>query len=146
MHILGYKYKKEPDNYNFPGPGTYEIPSSRNLQGVKFTKTKRFDKHDWKIPGPGSYNFENLIKGNGVVYNSKFLSNNGKTIGKKLKWIKDKLITPGPGAYESFSEFQGFDRNNYVKIRKNNMSNKNKRTKSSFSSRATSAFTRRSWF
>ena len=141
-----YKYKKEPDNYNFPGPGTYEIPSSRNLQGVKFTKTKRFDKHDWKIPGPGSYNFENLIKGNGVVYNSKFLSNNGKTIGKKLKCIKDKLITPGPGAYENFSEFQGFDRNNYVKIRKNNMSNKNKRTKSSFSSRATSAFTRRSWF
>ena len=111
-----------------------------------YKELKRFDKHDWKIPGPGSYNFENLIKGNGVVYNSKFLSNNGKTIGKKLKWIKDKLITPGPGAYESFSEFQGFDRNNYVKIRKNNMSNKNKRTKSSFSSRATSAFTRRSWF
>ena len=141
-----YKYKKEPDNYNFPGPGTYEIPSSINLQGVKFTKTKRFDKHDWKIPGPGSYNFETLIKGNGVVYNSKFVSNNGKTIGKKLKWIKDKLITPGPGAYESFSEFQGLNRNNYVNIRKNNVSKKNNRTKNSLSSRATSAFTRRSWF
>ena len=139
-----YKYKKEPDNYNFPGPGTYEIPNSRNLQGTKFPKTKRFDKHDWKYPGPGSYNYENLIKGNGVVYNSKFVSNNGKTIGKKLKWIRDKLITPGPGAYESFSEFQGFDRKNFVNIRKNNVSKKNNRTKSSFSSRATSALSRRS--
>ena len=135
-----YKYKKEPDN--FPGPGTYEIPMSRNYQGSKFPKTKRFDKHDWKYPGPGTYNFETFIKGNGVVYNSRFVSNNGKTIGKKLKWIKDKLITPGPGAYEYFSEFHGFDRNNYVKIRKINIPKKNFRTKSSYSSRATSAITR----
>ena len=72
------------------------------------------------------------------------MSNNAKTFGKKLKWIKDKLITPGPGAYESFSEFQGFDRKNYVKIRKKNMFRKVK-GKSSYSSRATSALTRRTW-
>ena len=149
-----YKYKKEPDN--FPGPGTYEFQSFnrkgsysnsnyRNIEGVKFSKSKRFDFHDWKYPGPGTYNAENLLKGNGVVYNSKFMSNNAKTFGIKLKRIKDKLITPGPGAYESFSEFQGFDRKNFVKIRKSKSFWKNKRKKSTYSSRPTSAFTRRSW-
>ena len=148
-----YKYKKEPDN--FPGPGTYEFPEFnnrgvysssglRNSQSNKFSKNKRFDYYDWKYPGPGTYNSENLIKGNGVVYNSKFISNNGKTFGKKLKWIKDPLITPGPGSYEYFSEFRGFDRKNFVKIRQNSLY-KNKRCKSSYSTRATSARTRRAW-
>ena len=155
-----YKYKKDPDN--FPGPGTYEFQSFnkngiyynsnlRNIEGTKFSKSERFSFHDWKYPGPGTYNFENLLKGNGVIYNSRFVSNNAKTIGKKLKWIKDKLITPGPGAYESFSEFQGFDRKNFVKIRKKDVFSKNKRKsiKSSYSSkatRATSAFSRRTWY
>ena len=149
-----YKYKKDPDN--FPGPGTYEVPglnkkgiyynsNYRNIQVNKFSKTKRFTQYDWKTPGPGAYNFENLIKGNGVIYNSKFMSDGAKTFGKKLKWIKDKLITPGPGAYESFSEFQGFDTKNYIKIRKNNMNEKNK-DKKSFTSRATSALTKRTLF
>ena len=137
-----YKYKKDPDN--FPGPGTYEIPNFINQQGTKFSKTKRFNIHDWRYPGPGSYDYENSFKGNGVVYNSRFVSNNAKTIGQKLKWIKDKLITPGPGAYECFSEFEGFDRKNYVKIRKRNLF-KNNRGKSSYSTRATSALTRRTW-
>ena len=55
---------------------------------------KRFDYYDWKYSGPGAYDAENLIKGNGVVYNSKFINNNGKTFGQKLKWIKDPLVTP----------------------------------------------------
>ena len=122
-----YKYKKEPDN--FPGPGTYEFPEFnnrgiysssglRNSQLSKFSKMKRFFKKDWEFPGPGAYDFETMIKGNGVVYNSIHKSNNAKTIGKKLPWIKDPLITPGPGSYESFSEFEGFNRKNFVKIRK----------------------------
>ena len=154
-----YKYKKDPDN--FPGPGSYEFQSLnkkgiysnsnlRNIQSTKFSKSKRFVLHDWKYPGPGTYNFENLLKGNGVIYNSKFLSNNAKTFGKKLKWIRDKLITPGPGAYESFSEFQGFDRKNFVKIRKykNNafMIYKKNSTFSAKPTRATSALTRKTWF
>ena len=148
-----YKYKKDPDN--FPGPGTYEIPglnkkgiysnsNHRNIQCAKFARTKRFKQPDWVTPGPGAYNFENLIKGNGVIYNSKFISDGAKTFGKKLKWIRDKLVTPGPGAYESFSEFQGFDTKNYIKIRKNYTYEKNK-GKKSINSRATSALTRRTW-
>ena len=146
-----YKYKKDPDN--FPGPGTYEseglnkqgIYSSstfRNVQNTKFAKTKRFNQYDFKYPGPGAYNFENLLKGNGVIYNSKFTSNNAKTMGMKLKWIKSKFITPGPGSYETFSEFQGFNRRNYVKIRKDTIYAKNKNKKITNSSRATSALTR----
>ena len=137
-----YKYKKDPDN--FPGPGSYEIPSFINKNGTKFSKTKRFNLYNYNYPGPGSYEFENLLKGNGVVFNSRFLSNNAKTIGKKLKFIKDKLITPGPGAYEMFSEFEGLDRHNYIKIRKNSIFKKTK-GKGSYSSRATSALTRRTW-
>ena len=85
------------------------------------------------------------MKGNGVIYNSKFTSNNAKTMGKKLKWIKDKLVTPGPGAYERCSEFHGFDRKNYVKIRKQNINVNNKNRKSSYSSRVTSALTVRTF-
>ena len=149
-----YKYKKEPDNY--PGPGTYEIPglnkqgiysnsNYKNIQGTKFAKTKRFFDYDFKIPGPGAYDFENLVKGNGVVFNSRIRSNNAKTIGKKLKWIRDKFVTPGPGAYESFSEFQGIDKKNYIKIRKTNIYANNKNKKNTYSSRATSALTGRTF-
>ena len=147
-----YKYKKDPDN--FPGPGTYEFPEFnnrgiysssglRNSQSNKFSKMKRFDYYDWKYPGPGTYDAENLIKGNGVVYNSKFINNNGKTFGQKLKWIKDPLVTPGPGAYEYFSEFHGFNRKNFVKLRKDKFNDR--RCRSTYSTRATSSKTRRNW-
>ena len=148
-----YKYKRDPDN--FPGPGTYEFPefnkkgiysssTLRNSQSNKFSKMKRFYYYDFNYPGPGAYDNENLIKGNGIVYNSKFVNNKGKTFGQKLNWIKDPLVTPGPGSYEYFSEFQGFDRKNFVKIRRISIYDK-KRCKSSYSTRATSARTRRTW-
>ena len=137
-----YKYKKAPDN--FPGPGAYEIPSFINKNGTKFSKTKRFNLYNWNYPGPGAYDTENTMKGNGIIYNSRFLSNNAKTFGKKLKWIKDKLVTPGPGAYEIFSDFEGLDKHNYITLRKNDIFRK-KRIKSSYSSRPTSALTRRTW-
>ena len=150
-----YKYKKEPDN--FPGPGSYEIPglnkqgkyinsNYKNLQIPKFGKSKRFFDYDFNIPGPGAYNQENLTKGNGVIFNSKFGNSIGRTMGKKLKKIKDKFVTPGPGAYEVFSEFQGLNRRNYVQIRKTNINEKNKIKRSSCSSRATSALTRRTLY
>ena len=150
-----YKYKKEPDN--FPGPGSYEIPglnkqgkyinsNYKNLQIPKFGKSKRFIDYDFNIPGPGAYNQENLTKGNGIIFNSKFGNSIGRTMGKKLKKIKNKFVTPGPGAYEVFSEFQGLNRRNYVQIRKTNINEKNKIKRSSCSSRATSALTRRTLY
>ena len=150
-----YKYKKELDN--FPGPGSYEIhglnkqgkyinSNYKNLQIPKFGKSKRFIDYDFNIPGPGAYNQENLTKGNGIIFNSKFGNSIGRTMGKKLKKIKNKFVTPGPGAYEVFSEFQGLNRRNYVQIRKTNINEKNKIKRSSCSSRATSALTRRTLY
>ena len=147
-----YRYKKDPDNYEYPGPGTYELPgfnktgvyaisNFKNSKCPKFPGAQRFKDFNFKTPGPGAYNFEDLVNGNGMIFNSKFISSNAKTMGKKLKVIKNKLITPGPGAYEFFSEFHGFDRKNFVKIRKENLYGKGKNKPSSCSSRATSALT-----
>ena len=48
-----------------------------------------------------------MIKGNGIVYNSRYHTNLVKTIGLKLNDL-NKSVTPGPGAYEFFSDFEGF--------------------------------------
>ena len=58
------------------------------------------------------------MKGTGVVYNSKFTSNLGKTMGMKFSKIGEKLITPGPGAYDFFSDFEGFGRFRFKKLKK----------------------------
>ena len=48
-----------------------------------------------------------MIKGNGIIYNSRYNTNLGKTMGWKLNELS-KSATPGPGAYEFFSDFEGF--------------------------------------
>ena len=49
---------------------------------------------------------EEMINGKGKVYNSRFHSPNAKTISMKFKSSFDTdSITPGPGAYQTFSEF-----------------------------------------
>lgn len=128
-YSMSFRYKNRNSLYNYPGPGKYEFQefnkkgkySSSDLPNStlsKFPKSRRFSCSDYKFPGPGTYELEELTKGNGKVYNSKFRTSIGKTMGKKLITVKDKLVTPGPGAYEFFSDFQGFNRANFVKIRK----------------------------
>lgn len=47
-----------------------------------------------------------MINGKGRVYNSRFHSPNAKTMSMKFKSSFDTdSITPGPGAYQTFSEF-----------------------------------------
>ena len=47
-----------------------------------------------------------MINGKGTIYNSRFVSPNAKTISRKFKSSFDTgSITPGPGAYQTFSEF-----------------------------------------
>ena len=58
-------------------------------------------------PGPNAYRLESMIKGNGIMYNSRYNSNLGKSMGIKLNDL-NKSTTPGPGAYEFFSDFEGF--------------------------------------
>ena len=57
-------------------------------------------------------------KENGFVYNSKYTTSLGKTMGKRLANIGEKFITPGPGAYKYFSDFEGFGNFQYKKIYK----------------------------
>ena len=90
----------------------------RNSPLSKFPQAKRFIYNYNKNPGPGAYKEESLIKGNGIVYNSKFSNNLGKTMGMRFSKIGEKLITPGPGAYNFFSDFEGFGKYRFRKLKK----------------------------
>ena len=61
---------------------------------------------DPQTPGANAYTLEEMINGKGRVYNSRFHSPNAKTMSMKFKSSFDTdSITPGPGAYQTFSEF-----------------------------------------
>ena len=128
-YSMSFRYNQPNPNYNNPGPGAYSFQQLnkegkygtsilRNSQLSKFPMAERFRYNYNKNPGPGTYKDENLIKGNGVVYNSKFHTNLGKTMGMKFSKIGSNLITPGPGAYDFFSDFEGFGKYRFKKIKK----------------------------
>ena len=87
-----------------------KYPSSLLSNSIlnQFGKEIRFKtSKENATPGPDAYRPESMIKGNGIVYNSRYHTNLGKTIGLKLNDL-NKSVTPGPGAYEFFSDFEGF--------------------------------------
>ena len=102
-----------------PGPGSYDFmninkkgkyPSSILSNSIlsSFSKDIRFKPvEDNGNPGPDAYKPESMIKGTGIMYNSKYNTNLGKSMGIKLNDLS-KSTTPGPGAYEFFSDFEGF--------------------------------------
>ena len=128
-YSMSFRYGALTRNYNNPGPGSYKFEhlnlegkygnsTLRNSPPIKFPTAKRFNYNNNSTPGPGAYHEESLIKGNGVVYNSRYTNNLGKSMGKKLAKIGDKLITPGPGAYKFFSDFEGFGNFQFKKFSK----------------------------
>ena len=116
---MGKRLEKIGEKIITPGPGSYKYmninkygkyPSSdfSNSQQNKFGKEKRFKPVEENgNPSPNAYNPEKFIRGNGIIYNSRYSSSLGKTMGLKLK-NSNTSITPGPGAYEFFSDFEGF--------------------------------------
>ena len=102
-----------------PGPGSYDFmninkkgkyPSSILSNSIQssFSKDIRFKPvEDNGNPGPDAYRLESMIKGNGIMYNSRYNTNLGKSMGIRLNDL-NKSTTPGPGAYEFFSDFEGF--------------------------------------
>ena len=100
---------------NVPGPGTYNnvskifgkyvLSNIKNSSSVGFTHEKRFRQHLDVTPGPNAYKLENLINGKGTIFDSRFKSNLGRTIFFKKKDYFNVNDTPGPGAYNAFSEF-----------------------------------------
>ena len=128
-YSMSFRYNQPNPNFNNPGPGSYKFQQLnkegkyntsvlRNSTLSKFPQAERFKYNYNKNPGPGTYKDENLMKGNGVVYNSKFTTNLGKTMGMKFAKIGEKLITPGPGAYDFFSDFEGFGKFRFQKLKK----------------------------
>lgn len=128
-YSMSFRYGGQTRNYNNPGPGSYKFQqinkegkygssTLRNSVPIQFPMAQRFKYSDNLNPGPGAYHEENLIKGNGVVYNSRYSNNLGKSMGKKLAKIGEKFITPGPGAYKFFSDFEGFGNFRYKKMNK----------------------------
>ena len=128
-YSMSFRHNQPNPNYNNPGPGTYKFQQLnkegkygtsilRNSTLSKFPQAERFRYNYNKYPGPGTYQDENLMKGNGKVFNSKFTTNLGKTMGMRLSKIGEKLITPGPGAYDFFSDFEGFGKFRFKKLRK----------------------------
>lgn len=98
------------ENYSTPSNGRYTLSSVPNVKQTPWSKAKekRWTKYKIKAPGPGKYDIQGLINGKGSIYNSKYKSGTARSMGKKLKSIFDvekNKITPGPGDYDSFSEF-----------------------------------------
>ena len=102
-----------------PGPGSYDhmninkkgkYPSSILSNSIlsSFSKDIRFKiVENNGNPGPNAYKLESMIKGNGIMSNSRYNINLGKSMGIKLNDL-NKSTTPGPGAYEFFSDFEGY--------------------------------------
>ena len=115
-YSFGIKLKNKIKE-NFPGPGTYKnyidlnkkIPLSkyRNslFNGWSLSKSFRMSKKDNLTPGPNYYNIGNLINGNGYIFNSKYKSSLGKSLTSRKGSFYQENNNPGPGSYESFSEF-----------------------------------------
>jgi hypothetical protein len=99
------------DQSQYPGPGAYNhlginkkgryaISEMPNSQQNKFGSETRFKNQVaiTETPGPSTYSPERMIKGNGIVYNSRYVTNLGKSMGQRLGKIGEKIITPGPGS------------------------------------------------
>lgn len=111
-----YKSRSVEMKSSEPGPGaynnTYSInPTGRfinskveNIHNVNFgaDKSKRFVYTYNNNPGPADYNMKPLM---GVIFDSRFRSNQGKSIYAKYKNVDSRSNYPGPGQYRAFSEF-----------------------------------------
>ena len=141
---MGLKLGQIGQSIVTPGPGSYDYmkinlkgkyPSSLLSNSVisSFGSEQRFRKAQGNAnPAPNAYRLEDMIKGNGIVYNSKHNSNLGKTIGMRFN-TSSNFVTPGPGAYEFFSDFEGFYK--YGKNKKYGYSKGNSDIKSSSESK-----------
>ena len=111
---IGYGSKISFSSKNqSPGPGAYNYlkinlkgryaksdfpnsPQSKFGSSIRFKKEKVFSD----TPAPNTYYLESMIKGNGIIYNSRYNSNHGKTMGQKLGTIGQSIVSPGPGSYD----------------------------------------------
>ena len=107
-----------------PGPGYYEEILKTNDKGryssslfentpqVKFIGPERGKVIKNNNPPPWAYNLGTMFNKTGLQFTSKFNSTIAKTISNRPKnfYSTDKISSfPGPGSYNSFSEFNGYN-------------------------------------
>ena len=106
-----------------PGPGYYEEVLKTNAKGkysssifentrqIKFIGPERDKRLKNNNPPPWAYNLGTMFNKTGMQFTSKFKSTIAKTISNRPKefYLPDKKSSfPGPGSYNSFSEFNGY--------------------------------------
>jgi len=128
--------KLEPKNLSkkashVPGPGTYDV---RTIPGVNYMITKyknttnilwaidkspRFNHRDLdKVPGPEKYDVKPLIsrENGGKIFESKYKSQLGRTMGSRYYDSRKKFNNVGPGSYKVYSDFGIYESKNKDKF------------------------------
>ena len=116
--------KKSPMNaFITPGPGYYEEVLKTNEKGrysssifentrqIKFIYPERYKTVKNNNPPPWAYNLGTMFNRTGMQFTSKFNSTIAKTMSDRPKnfYLPDKISSyPGPGTYDSFSDFNGY--------------------------------------
>ena len=116
--------RKSPMNaFITPGPGHYEEVLKTNEKGrysssifenthqVKFIGPERYKTTKNNNPPPWAYDLGTMFNRTGMQFTSKFNSTIAKTMSNRPKdfYLPDKISSfPGPGSYDSFSDFNGY--------------------------------------
>ena len=141
-YSMSFRYGNVMNQSKFtPGPGAYKYecinPEGKYSNGKlcnsptsKFSINQRFKYKKDSSPGPGSYNNMALI-GRDII-DSRYKTNVGKTMSSRygggVNGLSASMQTPGPGSYDFFSDFEGFNKKsyNFMKKKKKNGGKKNK--------------------
>ena len=120
---LGSKFNnKSLDFFPSPGPGDYYneknhilgmsyLSNQKNSKNVTLKLSdKRFKYNKNNFPGPGQYYLPKLINSTGNIFESKYKSIPAKSFLESRNFSNKLLkeITPGPGQYSYFSQFDGY--------------------------------------
>jgi hypothetical protein len=93
------------------GPGKYSSSLYTNTTTIKFIGPEKLKSIDNKVPAPWTYNLGTMFNTTGLQFTSKFDSTIAKTISNRPKDFYlpyKKSSFPGPGSYDSFSDFNGY--------------------------------------
>jgi len=141
-YSMSFRYGNERNEAKFsPGPGAYKYESINpegkysngrlcNAPTNKFSSNERFKYKIDRSPGPGSYNNMALI-GKDII-DSRYKTNVGKTMSFRYggkNGLSSSMQTPGPGSYDFFSDFEGFNKKSFVFGKKKKKNHKKKENK-----------------
>ena len=91
--------------------GRYSSSIYENTRQIKFIYPERYKTVKNNNPPPWAYNLGTMFNRTGMQFTSKFNSTIAKTMSNRPKnfYLPDKTSSyPGPGTYDSFSDFNGY--------------------------------------